>query len=628
MKRSVVPVLLAVWLGAPAWALAQAGYTSANFLKLGMGARAVGMADSFTALADDATAVYWNPAGLAQTPGTDISLTHTEYLQGTKIDFVALSQSLGDDGAVGAAFSGLGVSPFASTQENSSGGYSGTGPLVNVSDWSLSLAYANRLGRWLGGDLFKDTLVGLAANLTGQNEVGPNGTAVAFDAGVIQLFPDDHLALALDVQNVGTEIQNRFEPVLFKVGAAWYRLNNFDPSDRLTLTADADVHTDTGFQPSLGGEYGIGLDRQDRGFLRAGLRTTDDQFGFSFLTLGAGLERDFSGFTAGLDYALVPYGTLGTTHWFTLNVKLGREGIHARLSAPDLFHLDEPIVPLAPGGGSDAPLYDWMVSLTDEQGAAVQSFGGQGAPPKVLNWDGKNQGGTLVAPGTYVARLRVRDTAGMTADAGPVSFRAVAPLTMADFKWSLRSDAIFATAQADLLPEGKSRLETVEKGLEKYFIESKVQIQGYTDSQPCRLGPHCRFKNNEELSQARAKTVQDLFLSMGLKPENVDIVWFADRLPVAPNDSPEGRAQNRRIEVVVQSARGGETPDTMMNAGIFLMNNGLNDQALQLFQKVADYEPANPQPWRLLGTCLFNLGRLDEAAQAGQKADALENSKP
>jgi len=152
-----------------------------------------------------------------------------------------------------------------------------------------------------------------------------------------------------------------------------------------------------------------------------------------------------------------------------------------------------------------------------------------------------------------------------------------------------------------------------------------VEIRGYTDNQPCRLGPHCRFKDNEELSQARAKTVQDLFIHLGLKPENVSIVWFADRLPVSSNDTPEGRAQNRRIEVVVQSARGGETPETMMNAGMFLMNNGMADQALQLFQKVADYEPDQPLSYRLMATCLFRLGRLDEAAQAGQKADELNH---
>ena len=166
LKRTL-PILLAFFFSWPAWVQAQAGYTSANFLKLGMGARAIGMAGSFTALSDDATAIYWNPAGLDLTRGTDISLTHSDYLQGVKIDFIALSQSLGDDGALGVGFSGLGLDPFASTLENSGGFYSGTGGPVNVSDWNFSIGYSNRLSRFMGGDFFQNTLVGLKLNVVG-----------------------------------------------------------------------------------------------------------------------------------------------------------------------------------------------------------------------------------------------------------------------------------------------------------------------------------------------------------------------------------------------------------------------------------------------------------------------------
>jgi outer membrane protein OmpA-like peptidoglycan-associated protein len=626
-RQSIVSFLFIAFLFVfvrPSSVHGDAGYTSANFLKIGMGARAVAMSDSFTALADDATAIYWNPAGLVQVPGTEISLTETQYLQGVNINFIALSQNLGNDGALGLGFTDLSLQPFLSTTENSGGFYNGTGSAVNVSDWNLSIGYSNSLGKFIAG-LLDDTLVGAKLNIVGQNEAGPTGTAFSFDAGAIQLFPQEHFSLGFDLQNAGTVIQDRSQPLIFKTGAAWYHLRNLDSTDKLTLSVDADFDNDTGFQPSFGSEYQISLDRVTLGFLRVGLRTTDEQFGLSFLTLGAGLQRDFSDFTAGLDYAFVPYGTLGPTNWFTLTVQLGRENkmIKATIAGPAEFEIDSPSVPLSLKSNSNAPIAEWTVHLTDDKGAPVQTFHGTGEPPSVLNWNGKNEDGVVVKPGTYVALLKVRNIEGLTADTAPVSFRAMPALTMKEFKWTLGSDALFDTAQASLSDEGKRRLVTIEKGLQKYFIESKVDILGFTDNEPCRLGPHCLFKDNFDLSRARAKTVQELFLQLGLRPENITINWFADDLPVASNSTPGGRAMNRRIEVVVQSSRGGETPETMMNAGIFLMNNNLPDQALELFQKVADYEPDQPESYHLMATCLFNMGRLDEAEQAEEKAEKL-----
>jgi tetratricopeptide (TPR) repeat protein len=53
------------------------------------------------------------------------------------------------------------------------------------------------------------------------------------------------------------------------------------------------------------------------------VQATDNLYGFSFLTFGAGIEKAFDGFDAGLDYAFVPYGAVGPTHRFSLNLRLG-----------------------------------------------------------------------------------------------------------------------------------------------------------------------------------------------------------------------------------------------------------------------------------------------------------------
>ena len=64
-----------------------AGTTSATFLKYGIGSRAVAMGGAFGGLADDITAMYWNPAGLAQLSNSELSVTHNESFQGINDDF-------------------------------------------------------------------------------------------------------------------------------------------------------------------------------------------------------------------------------------------------------------------------------------------------------------------------------------------------------------------------------------------------------------------------------------------------------------------------------------------------------------------------------------------------------------
>ena len=115
----------------PGLVFADAGYSSANFLKIGMGARAAAMADSFTAVADDATAIYWNPAGLALVNGTSLSTTHGQWLQGVSNDFFALSHQLEGNSVLGLGFINQSVHNFTSAQEDALGNYSGQGSAVS-----------------------------------------------------------------------------------------------------------------------------------------------------------------------------------------------------------------------------------------------------------------------------------------------------------------------------------------------------------------------------------------------------------------------------------------------------------------------------------------------------------------
>src|SRR5205814_753634 len=81
------------------------GTTTANFLKLGAGARAVSMGEAYTAVSNDATALFWNPAGLARLPehGGSATFMHAPYVESSFYDYGAFAQGLGDVGAWGAS---------------------------------------------------------------------------------------------------------------------------------------------------------------------------------------------------------------------------------------------------------------------------------------------------------------------------------------------------------------------------------------------------------------------------------------------------------------------------------------------------------------------------------------------
>ena len=76
----------------------------------------------------------------------------------------------------------------------------------------------------------------------------------------------------------------------------------------------------------------------------------------------------------------------------------------------------------------------------------------------------------------------------------------------------------------------------------------QVQILGHTDNQPIRS---VRFPSNWHLSQERAQSVMQLLIKMGLVKNRLSAEGRADAEPIASNSTPEGRARNRRVEIVV-----------------------------------------------------------------------------
>ena len=111
----------------------------------------------------------------------------------------------------------------------------------------------------------------------------------------------------------------------------------------------------------------------------------------------------------------------------------------------------------------------------------------------------------------------------------------------------LSENILFDSGRADLKSEGKTALEEVA-GVLSSIADRNFQIAGHTDDVPIASA---RFPSNWELSTARAVKVARYLEEKGVERARLSAAGYADSQPVASNETAEGRAQNRRIEIVL-----------------------------------------------------------------------------
>jgi len=123
---------------------------------------------------------------------------------------------------------------------------------------------------------------------------------------------------------------------------------------------------------------------------------------------------------------------------------------------------------------------------------------------------------------------------------------------------NLAQEILFASGSASLDKGGTDVLRRVADQLKS--TNYQIVVTGHTDNKPIGAGLVKRYPTNWELSGARAASVVRLFVDAGLPADRLLAVAMGETHPVAPNDTPEGRAKNRRIElrmrpVVVEATR-------------------------------------------------------------------------
>lgn len=110
---------------------------------------------------------------------------------------------------------------------------------------------------------------------------------------------------------------------------------------------------------------------------------------------------------------------------------------------------------------------------------------------------------------------------------------------------TLSGGVLFETAKWQLMPSAQTKLNDVADALTKQDKDSSIVVEGHTDSQGTAA-------NNQELSQKRAESVRTYLVSRGIAADRITATGFGPTRSIADNASPEGRANNRRVEIVVK----------------------------------------------------------------------------
>lgn len=300
----------------------RAGISAFQFLKIGVGARGVAMGESFVAVANDASALFWNPAGLVESKDNQIIASHTEYVIDISHEYLGLVYRLGDNDVVGASFSSLHMKDMEITTETQP---FGTGRFFSFGDIAIGLTYSKKMT-----DQFS---FGATVRYAEETLDVLKMRSVMVDLGTLYWTGLGSTRFAVTISNFGSDVQpkgtiaqfngatiNSFQsfslPTVFKLGVAMEPIQ--DEDSRLTTSLQLNHPNDNSEHFRMGIEYAY----RNTLFLRGGVKRTigqkllgEDETSPEGFTIGAGFSAELAGFSrVNADYAYARYSELGSVH--------------------------------------------------------------------------------------------------------------------------------------------------------------------------------------------------------------------------------------------------------------------------------------------------------------------------
>lgn len=293
----------------------RAGISTAQFLKIGVGGRASALGESFVAIANDASALYWNPAGLTQFTDNQVIFSHNNWVVDINHDFVGAVYHLDNANTFGVALTTLTMKDMPVTTEFQP---FGTGEYFGFSDFGLAVSYSRKMTeqfsfggtvRYIEETIDKLKMRGVMIDLgtlywTG---LGTTRFAVVVSNFGNDLAPDGKVVLVGKREN--SSWQSFSPPTIFRIGFA------FEPyqTEEHTVTASIQLNHPNDNSENVG--TGIEYNWKKILYLRGGYKFNVEEQNYSF---GAGVNIPISIANVNVDYAYSNFTRLGTAHRFSI----------------------------------------------------------------------------------------------------------------------------------------------------------------------------------------------------------------------------------------------------------------------------------------------------------------------
>lgn len=294
MQRKVLRRIIFGWIsliiiialfGKVSIAASNAGRTAADFLSIGIGARAAGMGGAYTAVSEGSIASYWNPAGLAEVEGGEVVFGHFAWYQDVTLEHATIAHRIHDKTTLAASITFLDYGEIAGYDVNGI-----TTGNITAYDWYGALSVGYKANHKYS--------VGLTAKFINQKLDEFSGSTFALDLG--GKFLIDRLVVAAVIANIGPDMKfdNQTErlPTTFRLGLSGYPFNDaFMTSFELEKKFYGGTAVRHGFEVNFSEQY----------FIRTGYNYFPGHASRSFgsgISMGTGVR-----FTWGeIDYAFTP----------------------------------------------------------------------------------------------------------------------------------------------------------------------------------------------------------------------------------------------------------------------------------------------------------------------------------
>ncbi len=293
----------------------RAGISTAQFLKIGVGGRATAMGDAFVAIANDVSALYWNPAGLTQFSENQVMFSHNQWVVDINHDFIGAVYHLDESNTFGVSLTSLSMDEMKVTTEYAP---FGTGEYFGFSDIGIAVSYSRKMTeqfsfggtvRYIEETLDKLKMRGIMIDLGTYYWTGLGSTRFAV---TVTNFGND-LAPDGEVVLVGNRTKSDWQtfspPTMFRIGFALEPYE--DDQHKVTTSIQLNHPNDNSENLSLGVEYVW----NKMFFARGGYKINVDEQNYSF---GAGVNVPISIANISVDYAFANFTKLGSAHRFSI----------------------------------------------------------------------------------------------------------------------------------------------------------------------------------------------------------------------------------------------------------------------------------------------------------------------